>query len=227
MVKLIWSILHVGLHFSPETRLLIPQSNDILNLSQEKVCFMINCPKCVGILEDATVEDVPCYVCNVCQGFWFEDNQLQELLRIDKLCCNISDLNRPEYAGSDKDIHDEILNKSATCPWCSQATALHAQPYNKHVRVHHCPNGHGYWIDGGEIHKLRSSLVKKGLIIGATISLILLTTWIVQMFMQNAQDIKLERKRAAYYEHKARQNPSSLALYPSRTIILDPDSRER
>jgi len=37
---------------------------------------MLNCPKCLGKLEEKSVENVKVDICWVCEGIWFDKNEL-------------------------------------------------------------------------------------------------------------------------------------------------------
>ncbi len=193
---------------------------------------MFNCPKCVGILEEHEIEEVDCYVCNVCHGLWLEPGDMAKLLHIDKLCCNISELNLDEYNETDTKAHDNLIDKLALCPFCPQKTPLQATPYphKKHVIHYPCPKGHGEWLDGGEIHKLRSSVVKKGLIIAVILMGLLFVSWIIQSYVQNLQELKQECLINQYHEkhpkQHAKRHASGRVLYHTLPFILDPDESE-
>ena len=46
---------------------------------------MLNCPKCLGKLEEKIVENVKVDVCWICEGVCFDDGELERVLNADIL----------------------------------------------------------------------------------------------------------------------------------------------
>ena len=55
-------------------------------------------------------------------------------------------------------IEDELDKKIGKCPRCADVTLLlkHAYKAKHKINADVCPKGHGLWLDGGEIEKLRN-----------------------------------------------------------------------
>ena len=45
---------------------------------------MLNCPKCLGKLEENTVENVKVDICWVCEGIWFDAGELETIVKLEK-----------------------------------------------------------------------------------------------------------------------------------------------
>ena len=115
----------------------------------------MDCPKCVGKLEEKTVENVKIDVCWVCEGIWFEAGELDKVLQADSHDFKTIDLSRADFdgAGVGPEIKAEINTKTATCPRCAGVTMEKVKM--RHTWVDMCPSCHGTWLDSGEINHLR------------------------------------------------------------------------
>ncbi|MCF7908669.1 MAG: zf-TFIIB domain-containing protein [Candidatus Omnitrophica bacterium] len=117
---------------------------------------MINCPKCLGKLEEKNVENVKVDICWVCEGVWFDRGELEKVLVADSTDFNKIDVDRDILDGQEaKKMHDELDKKISKCPRCTSDIELVKERYPKGVSVDACPECSGIWLDGGEIHKLR------------------------------------------------------------------------
>jgi Zn-finger nucleic acid-binding protein len=188
-----------------------------------------NCPKCLGHLEDLEIEEVEIRVCNLCHGMWLTLEQLQEILKIDMICCNISDLNKDEFASDALDHDHPTKDKEGHCPQCPSQTTLISRKSEQsaHVTLWACPHNHGLWIDGGDIHRLRSALLKKILIGSALIITTIFLLWGFFSFIDNADALKKEVAKAEKHAELAKNNPSSMALYSTHKFIISPDEADR
>ena len=123
----------------------------------------MNCPKCVGILEKKTMEGIEVDSCFECEGIWFDAGELESVLKRDSQDFELLDVGREDFDGKEMaSLAKELDAKAGKCPKCGNGTLLLRQAYKgKHkVNIDVCPKGHGLWLDGGEIKKLR----KRGLV---------------------------------------------------------------
>ncbi len=115
----------------------------------------MDCPKCVGKLQKKQAEGIEIDVCFVCEGIWFDSNELKEILKRDSLNFKKIDLGREELDGKEAgELKEKLDNKTGRCPVCNKSKSLVKKKF-KDVNVDICPIGHGLWLDGGEIHELR------------------------------------------------------------------------
>jgi len=111
----------------------------------------MKCPACSNVLQEMTVGDVTVDVCNGgCGGIWFD--QL-ELKKIDEPY---------ESAGQallDIERDDNIVvdrTKRLKCPRCDDVVMMrHFFSVKKQVEVDECPGCGGFWLDAGELRKIR------------------------------------------------------------------------
>jgi Zn-finger nucleic acid-binding protein len=123
----------------------------------------MKCPKCPGKLEKKTIENIEVDVCFVCEGVWFDAGELEEVIKRDSKDFKFIDVGREELDGAEiVDVREKLDEKTGECPRCSDGTLLIKDTYKgaHEITVDVCPKGHGLWLDGGEISKLR----KRGLV---------------------------------------------------------------
>jgi Zn-finger nucleic acid-binding protein len=112
----------------------------------------MKCPACTHELMEFVIGGVTVDACEGgCAGIWFD---AYELHRVD---------DQHEIAGDTvlnlqrdpKVVVDPQLKRE--CPRCANIK-LKRQPFgpNLRVEVDHCPNCGGYWLDAGELEKIRA-----------------------------------------------------------------------
>ncbi len=112
----------------------------------------MNCPACDNGLQEITVGDVVVDVCQGgCGGIWFDNFELskfdephesagEELLEIER-----DDSITVDHA------------KRLKCPKCDNIVMMrHFFSVKKDVEVDECPGCGGFWLDAGELGKIRS-----------------------------------------------------------------------
>jgi len=112
----------------------------------------MKCPACLNELTPITIGGVTVDACEGgCAGIWFDAFELQ---RIDE---------QHEVAGEtvlhlQRDPNLTVdLARRRDCPRCD-GIKLMRQLFNPQVRVEvdHCPQCAGYWLDAGELEKIRA-----------------------------------------------------------------------
>ena len=112
----------------------------------------MNCPVCNNQLHEITVSDITVDVCKGgCGGIWFDNFELkkfdephestgEELLDIER---------------DDSIIIDHTRKRN--CPKCDNMVMMrHFSSAKKQVEVDECPNCCGFWLDAGELDRIRS-----------------------------------------------------------------------
>jgi len=118
----------------------------------------MKCPACFNELTEITIGGVTLDACDGgCAGIWFDAFELQ---RVDE---------QREVAGDqvlhlqrDPDLTVDFQRKRE-CPRCA-GIKLKRQLFNPQVRVEvdHCPQCAGYWLDAGELEKIRADKAVAG-----------------------------------------------------------------
>ncbi len=113
----------------------------------------MKCPRCQSIEMEVRVrgeetESIEIDVCPECSGTWLDK---KELTRLDDNF--FIDMEQIEYEKSDATEDDAAIN----CPRCESTPELlkcHPKVYDK-VVVDNCPDCGGFWLDKGELEKMR------------------------------------------------------------------------
>jgi len=112
----------------------------------------MECPVCSNRLQQIIVADVTVDVCKGgCGGIWFDNFELKKF-------------DEPHEAAGQAllDIEcDETLvidhSKRLNCPKCDNIVMMrHFFSVKKQVEVDECPGCGGFWLDAGELRKIRS-----------------------------------------------------------------------
>ncbi len=110
----------------------------------------MKCPRDATTLDRDVREGIEVDICPACAGLWLEPGELQAL--------------EEAYVEQGKRIpppHDEMTHglqmaeernsAPTTCPRCGSENAREEYGLASRVLVDRCPNGHGLWLDKGEL----------------------------------------------------------------------------
>ncbi|WP_446011883.1 TFIIB-type zinc ribbon-containing protein [Candidatus Electrothrix sp.] len=112
----------------------------------------MNCPACNNTLTEVSIENIQLDICKGgCGGIWFDRFELQQL-------------DEP-HEFTDEHLVDVLAKESRTrtdpsqrlqCPKCEDVVMMrHFHSVKKEVEVDQCPKCNGYWLDDGELFKIR------------------------------------------------------------------------
>lgn len=112
----------------------------------------MKCPACDSILEEVTVGDIAVDICkHGCGGLWFDRFELQ---KVDEPHEEAGE-SLLQLAGEPKTAVDHARKR--LCPKCgSIVMTRHFYSVKKEVEVDECPGCGGFWLDYGELGKIRS-----------------------------------------------------------------------
>lgn len=112
----------------------------------------MKCPACKNDLEEIMIDDIAIDACqNGCGGMWFDRFELQKVDDPHKSAGEkLLDINRDTTVVVD---HNAKLN----CPKCEDTIMMrHFFSVKKEVEVDECPKCAGYWLDSGELGRIRN-----------------------------------------------------------------------
>ena len=112
----------------------------------------MKCPACLNVLQEMTVGNVTVDVCKGgCGGIWFDNFELKKFDEPHEAAGEpLLDIERDESIVVD---HTERLK----CPKCDDIVMMrHFFSVKKQVQVDECPGCAGFWLDAGELRKIRS-----------------------------------------------------------------------
>ena len=111
----------------------------------------MKCPACENILQEMTVGDVAVDVCKGgCGGVWFDNFELKKFDEPHESAGEaLLDIERDESLIVDH-------TKRLKCPKCDDVVMMrHFFSVKKGVEVDECPGCAGFWLDAGELRKIR------------------------------------------------------------------------
>ena len=112
----------------------------------------MECPACSNVLQRMTAGDVEVDICkNGCGGIWFDNFELEKF-------------DEPHESAGEALLEierDESLvldpAKRLKCPKCDNLVMMrHFFSVKKQAQVDECPGCGGFWLDAGELGKIRS-----------------------------------------------------------------------
>lgn len=112
----------------------------------------MNCPACGNTLKQIVVSDVAVDVCEGgCGGIWFDNYEIKKFDEPHEYAGDeILDIRRDESLVVDK-------SQQIKCPNCDDVVMMrHFFSVKKEVEVDECPGCGGFWLDAGELAKIRS-----------------------------------------------------------------------
>jgi len=112
----------------------------------------MKCPACSNVLQEMTVGNVTVDVCKGgCGGIWFDNFELKKFDEPHEAAGELLlDIERDESILLDH-------TKRLKCPKCDDIVMMrHFFSVKKQVQVDECPGCAGFWLDAGELRKIRN-----------------------------------------------------------------------
>jgi len=112
----------------------------------------MKCPACSKPLQQMTVADITVDVCKRgCGGIWFDNFEVKKFDEPHESSGQILlDIERDENTTVDH-------TKRLKCPKCDDVVMMrHFFSVKKEVEVDECPSCAGFWLDAGELRRIRS-----------------------------------------------------------------------
>ena len=115
----------------------------------------MKCPLDQTELEKKTYEEtIEIDFCNTCNGIWLDSGELEMIQEI-KLNDYTAELKQdPDYIGKSILMAKSKDNISVKCPVCNESLERKEYGYCSQIYVDSCINGHGIWLDKGELQDL-------------------------------------------------------------------------
>ena len=114
------------------------------------------CPTCHNLMIVVEQENVELDYCTNCSGVWFDEGELElmlELMGLEDIGLTMTGiLSSPEAVTTEK---------KRRCPVCNQKMRKATMGQESGVLIDLCPQGHGLWFDGGELHHLVTQYLER------------------------------------------------------------------
>ncbi|MDH3973859.1 MAG: zf-TFIIB domain-containing protein [Deltaproteobacteria bacterium] len=117
----------------------------------------MKCPSCSSELEEKKVQNITVDVCSGgCGGIWFDNFELKKVDESHEAAGE-------ELLNTEKSAAIQVdLSKKRSCPRCdNQPMIKHFASVKKEVEVDECPSCGGYWLDDGELGRIRTQFTSE------------------------------------------------------------------
>ncbi|NBT58456.1 hypothetical protein EBT16_06705 [bacterium] len=114
----------------------------------------MKCVRCQQQLSRGVYEGVDIDKCVSCGGIWLDDGELAKIVGATIETFSQSLITKTLDTVS-KGIPQSEKDSVERCPKCSQEMKALNYAYQSGVIIDSCPNGHGIWVDSGEIEKVQ------------------------------------------------------------------------
>ena len=103
----------------------------------------MNCPKCDGVMQKVSVEDIEVDCCGACEGVWFDLREHEHLkdIRGSEDRIDMGDPVKGDQMDAVRDIH---------CPRCGVKLVKLSMVDQTHIKYEQCATCGGVFLDAGE-----------------------------------------------------------------------------
>jgi len=112
----------------------------------------MNCPRCNTPLTTIAYEGLEIDKCNKCDGTWLDDGEITKIVNTKEETFDpklIRETLAQGFTGIPKNEQQTVVN----CPKCQSGMKPINYDYSSGIILDRCPEGHGIWLDGGELEK--------------------------------------------------------------------------
>jgi Zn-finger nucleic acid-binding protein len=115
----------------------------------------MQCVRCKLDLVPERYEGTEIDRCPRCQGAWLDEGELTRI--VDTVDVKIpAEVVRDTLAVAFKGVPQDEARSIERCPKCSAAMEAINYDYGSGIVLDRCPDGHGTWLDGGELEKVQA-----------------------------------------------------------------------
>lgn len=118
----------------------------------------MQCPRCKNRLLEVEYEGLQVFQCPTCKGHWVPGQRLSQIVDIRQKTFT------PEEMAVFERLHKsarELVHQAdstAICPECEKQMLQNRYPYAAEVLIDRCPDGHGIWLDAGELDHVQMAV---------------------------------------------------------------------
>lgn len=116
---------------------------------------MVDCVNGCGDMAATLYEGVEIDVCQACSGVWLDFGELTRIVEIKDASWSESVIEKVLASMGEKGVPAYERDRELTCRVCSEVLPPSNYQTNSGLIVNACPNGHGVWLDAGELEKLQ------------------------------------------------------------------------
>ncbi len=116
----------------------------------------MQCGSCGAGMETIQYEGVEIDVCSGCNGIWLDAGELEKIVKKreetfdQKTVDELNALVKQSHAMPAAEIARKVV-----CPKCQKDMTPANYQYSSNIIIDRCPDGHGVWLDPGELDKVQ------------------------------------------------------------------------
>ena len=115
----------------------------------------MNCLNDCGPMSTLVYEGVEIDVCRNCIGVWLDDSELAEIVATKEREWPAGVIEGVLKVTGKMGVPSEEFDRDLSCPVCNQELGPVNYLANSGVIINPCVNGHGVWLDNGELAKIQ------------------------------------------------------------------------
>ena len=118
----------------------------------------MECPRCHRELQAEEYEGVQVERCPGCQGFWIGGTRLAAIIDARERTFSVEEI------ATYREIHEAHRGmvhpgtQAILCPQCGSELQQNRYNYAAEVLLDRCPQGHGTWLDKGELEHIQMAV---------------------------------------------------------------------
>ncbi len=116
---------------------------------------MVECINGCGGMAATHYEGVEIDVCGCCSGVWLDFGELTQIVEIRGAAWSENVVEKVLTSLGGKGVPVKERERELTCRVCNNALPPSNYQTNSGIIVNACPDGHGVWLDAGELEKLQ------------------------------------------------------------------------
>lgn len=113
------------------------------------------CVNGCGFLNPNQYEGVDVGVCPQCKGIWLTFKNLNQIISTQSRAWTEPQKTEILPQTGKAGISDKELHRHLNCPECGELMPAFNYQYSSGIIINKCKNGHGVWLDCGELNKIQ------------------------------------------------------------------------
>ncbi len=121
---------------------------------------MIECMNGCGAMTQIPYEGVEIDVCGTCSGVWLDFGELTHIVETKEMSWSKEVIEKALASTGKQGVSAGEQNRSTACRICRGDLVPNNYQNSSGIIVNTCPEGHGLWLDSGELEKLQIYMEK-------------------------------------------------------------------
>ena len=118
----------------------------------------MKCPRCNVVLVGTEYEGVQVERCPQCRGFWIPGYRLTEIIDKRERAFSLEEIKAYRQAHQSRAGLVHPADSKISCPECGGSMQQNHYNYAQEVLIDRCPQGHGVWLDEGEVEHIQMAV---------------------------------------------------------------------